>query len=255
MRIIFGFFAILLASSSFGQVVFKDTTTKPGKSKPDFSKLNLTNRANDHFMIQFGYDGWFSRPDSIKTTGFGRHFNAYVMLDKPFKTDPRFSVGLGAGVGSSNIYFEKTTVRIASSAPAATRQVIFDNLADTNHFKKFKLANVWLEAPIELRFVKNPFNTNKSFKIALGAKVGFMVSANAKGKNLQTQAGNSIYGNKYILKEKERSFFNSTRLAATMRVGYGPFSLHAAYSILNLFKDNNGPPVKPFSIGLTISGL
>jgi Outer membrane protein beta-barrel domain len=255
MRIIIGFFAILLASSSFGQVVFKDTTTKPGKAKPDFSKLNLSNRANDHFMIQVGYDGWANKPDSVRTTGIGRHFNMYVMLDKPFKTDPRFSVGLGAGVGSSNIYFEKTIVKLASTAPSATRQVVFDNVSDTNNYKKFKLANAWLEAPVELRFVKNPFNSNKSFKIAVGAKVGFLVSATAKGKNLQTQAGNSIYGNKYISKEKERSFFNSTRLAATMRVGYGPFTLYGAYSVLNLFKDGNGPAVKPYSIGLTISGL
>jgi hypothetical protein len=255
MRIIIGLFALLLANCTFAQVVFKDTTTKKAKTKPDFSKINLANRANDHFMIQVGYDGWLNRPDSIRTTGFGRHFNAYVMLDKPFKTDPRFSVGLGAGVGSSNIYFEKTIVRLAMSGSTTPRQVVFDNVADTNNFKKFKLANVWLEAPVELRFVKNPLNSNKSFKVAIGAKVGFMVSANAKGKNLQTQAGQSIYSNKYIVKEKERMFFNSTRLAATMRIGYGPFTLYGAYSVINLFKNGSGPIVKPFSIGLTISGL
>lgn len=255
MRIIIGIFSLLLGSSSFAQVVFKDTTTKPGKTKTDFSKLNLSNRANDHFMIQVGYDGWASKPDSIRTTGFGRHFNMYVMLDKPFKTDPRFSVGLGAGVGSSNIYFDKTVVKLVSTASTLDRQVVFKDLTDTNFYKKSKLSNVWLEAPIELRFVQNPFNSNKSFKMAIGAKVGFLVSATSKGKNEQTKAGQSIYGDKYILKEKQKEFFNSTRLAATMRVGYGPFTLYGAYTVLNLFKDGNGPPVKPYSIGLTISGL
>ncbi|HSC54572.1 MAG TPA: outer membrane beta-barrel protein [Phnomibacter sp.] len=256
MRIILGFIALMLAAPSFGQVVFKDTATKQAKtkSKPDFSKLNLANRANDHFMIQFGYDGWMNRPDSIQTTGFGRHFNMYVMLDKPFKTDPRFSVGLGAGVGSSNIYFDQTIVHIANK-PTNNRQVVFEDVTDTTQFKKFKLANAWLEAPVELRFVANPFNTNNSFKVAVGAKVGFLVSATTKGKNLQTAGGTTIYGDKYIVKEKEKSYFNSTRFAATMRVGYGPFSLYGAYSILNLFKDGAGPAVKPYSIGLTISGL
>ena len=69
-------------------------TTQPAPKK-DWAKLDLSTRANDHFMIQYGYDGWPNLPDSINTSGFSRHFNAYVMLDKPFKTNPNFSVGFG----------------------------------------------------------------------------------------------------------------------------------------------------------------
>lgn len=252
MRIITGLIALLFCTASFAQKT--DSTAKPKPApKPGYGKLDLKNRANDHFIIQFGYDNWAGKPDSIKITGFGRHFNMYAMFDMPFKTDPRWSAAIGAGVGSSNIYFDKTIVHLAANS--RNQQVVFDNVADTTQYKKFKQTNVWLEAPVELRFVADPFNTNKSFKVAIGAKVGTLVSGYTKGKDFQTSSGQSIYSSKYILKEKDKSFFNSTRLAATLRVGYGPFGIYGAYQVLNLYQDGSGPSVRPYSIGLTISGL
>src|SRR5438034_6041596 len=157
--------ALVLAVSAQAQT---DTVPaiKPAKQAPkkkDWSKVSMQGRANDHLMIQFGYDGWAQKPDSIRTTGFGRHFNMYFMIDFPFKTDPRFSVGIGAGVGSSNIYFDKQEAKIAGTTP----DLRFKNVADTNQFKKNKLTNAWLEAPVELRYITNPENSNKSWKFAM----------------------------------------------------------------------------------------
>lgn len=252
MRILFSLLLLSASTATLAQNA-ADSAAKPKAPKFDYTKLNLKNRANDHLLIQYGYDGWAGTPDSIRTTGFGRHFNLYVMLDKPFKTDPRWSVGLGVGVGSSNIFFEKTDISLVRTS--ANSPVAFRNVADTNHFKKYKLTNVWAEAPVEIRYTFNPANANKSWKIALGAKVGTMIAGFTKGKNLQTRNGESIFGNRYIEKTKERGFFQNTRLSATLRVGYGAFSLHAAYQITNHFKDGLGPAVRPYSIGLTISGL
>ncbi|HSR39908.1 MAG TPA: outer membrane beta-barrel protein [Phnomibacter sp.] len=250
MRQLTALFLLLVCATAFGQ---QKDSAQVSKKELYSKKFDFKNRANDHFMLQFGYDGWVSKPDSINVTGFSRHFNAYVFIDKPFKTDPRWSAAIGAGVGSSNIFFDKMSVRLAANNQQ--QQVVFKDLADTNHFRKFKLTNVWLEAPIELRFAANPLNTNKSFKVALGAKVGLMVSGYTKGRDFRNSDGQSIYSNKYILKEKDRSFFNSTRLAATFRVAYGIFGIHGAYQILNLFRESSGPPVRPWSIGITISGL
>ena len=102
------------------------------------TNIDLTNRGNDHFMIQFGADSWGSTPDSIRTKGFSRHFNAYFLLDKPFKTNPKYSVAFGVGIGSSNIFFENTFVDLKSTAA----RLPFTNLDSTDRFKKFKLATV-----------------------------------------------------------------------------------------------------------------
>ncbi len=225
----------------------------PAKPKKDWSKVNLSNRANDHFLIQFGYDGWANRPDTISIKGLSRHFNFYVMYDMPFKTSPQLSFAAGIGVGSSSIFFDNTNIDLVGKG--GTNAITFKDASNSNHFKKYKLAETWLEVPLELRYVTDPLHSGKSFKVALGAKIGTMVDAHTKGKDLQNADGNSLYGSKYKEKEKSRQYFNSTRLAGTFRIGYGPFTAYASYQFISLFKENQGPKVYPFSIGLCIGGL
>lgn len=230
----------------------KIITPVPAK-KRDWKKVNLSNRANDHFMIQTGYEGWSGKPDTIHTRGLSRFFNFYLMYDMPFKTAPRLSVAAGLGVGSSGIFFDKTNIDIAGKINN-TRISMLD-ATNSNHFKKYKLANTWLEVPVELRFVSDPEHSGKSFKVAVGVKVGTMIDAHTKGKNYVSSTGSSLYGTKYIEKEKSKRYFNTTELATTFRVGYGPVTLFGSYMVTTLFKENAGPAVHPYSLGLCLSGL
>jgi hypothetical protein len=219
-------------------------------AKKQWSKIDLSNRSNDHFMVQYGFDNWTGTNDSTKPSGFSRFFNAYIMLDKPFKTNPKMSVGLGVGIGSSNMFFDKRYVDVKSTG----NTLPFRKVDSVNHFKKFKLTTVYAEAPIELRYNSNPENNNSAFKAALGVKIGTMLSAYTKGKTLQDKNGNTI--NPYIQKESSKKFFNTTRLAATARIGYGILSLYGAYQITSFLKDVAGPTeIRPYSIGIAISGL
>jgi len=232
-------------------VIIPDTVAV--KPKTDWKKINLSNRPNDHFMIQVGYDGWTNTPDTIHTTGFSRHFNFYLMYDMPFKTAPRLSVAAGLGVGSSGIFFDQTNIDIAGKINPT--RISFINAENTNHFKKYKLATTWLEVPVELRYVSDPLHSGNSFKVAFGAKIGTLLDAHTKGKNLENSDGQSLNGTKYVAKEKSKKYFNNPRLAVTLRIGYGPVTLYGAYMINHLFKDNQGPGINVYSTGICISGL
>jgi hypothetical protein len=170
-------------------------------------------KGGDHFMIQLGQARWTNKPDSIKTKGLSRTFNAYLLFDFPFKTNPNFSVAIGPGIALDNVFLDEMTVGIKDATPS----VVFDNVSDTNHFKKYKLTTAYLEAPIELRFIADPTNSKRSIKVAVGAKIGTLVSAGVKGKNLETRNGNEL----------------------------------ASYTL----KEGLGPQIRPMTIGLTISGL
>jgi hypothetical protein len=172
------------------------------------------------------------------------------MFDFPFKTSPRFSVGLGLGLGTDNFYLDKMTVDIAGRS---NNTLSFRNVSDTNYFKKYKVATTFLEIPVELRFAANPENTNKSWKVAVGGKVGTMLSAMTKGKNLMSRNGGTILS--YTEKIKSKRFFNSTRLSVTGRISKGIFGIYGSYQINQFVKDGAGPDIRPFQIGLTISGL
>jgi hypothetical protein len=231
----------------------QDSTIAAKPKKKDWSKVNLSNRPNDHFMIQIGYNGWASRPDTIQTKGIPRSFNMYFMFDFPFKTSPRFSVGLGVGLGTDNFYLDKMTADIAgrSSSTLTFRR-------DSSYFKKYKIATTYLELPVELRFAADPENTNKSWKLAVGGKVGTMLSAMTKGKNLISSNGGTLA---YTEKIKSKRYFNSTRLSVTGRISKGILGIYGSYQINNFIKDGVGgansalPNIRPFQIGISISGL
>jgi hypothetical protein len=217
----------------------------------DTKTIKMPNRTKDHFMIQYGIDGWTSRPDSVRTGGFSRHFNTYIMFDKPFKTNPKMSAGIGLGIGSSNIFFNNTNVNVKHVGT----QLPFTIADSINHFDKFKITTLYLELPVEIRYFSNPNNMNKSWKFAIGAKVGTLLKSFSKGKNYVNRNGQSIYGPTFIEKEQIKKFFNGTSLAVTGRVGYGIIGLQGSYNVLGVLRDGSGARMNRFSFGISISGL
>lgn len=209
------------------------------------------NRSGDHLMLQLTSDYWTGVPDSIdsRINGFARGANVYVMLDQRFKGNPKWSIGFGLGVGTSNMYFRNTIVDIKSR----TNTLPFTNADSINHFKKYKLTTAFLELPVELRFTLHPEKEAKSIKAAIGFKAGTMLSVHTKGKNLVDKDGASV--NSFTSKESAKGFFNTTRLAATVRIGYGNFCLFGSYQVNNILKDGVGPEMKLMQIGLNFSGL
>jgi hypothetical protein len=214
-------------------------------------KKAVIERPSDHLLIQLTSDRWSGVPDSIKShmKGLSRGLGISFMLDKPFKTDPHWSVAFGLGINGSSMFFNKMSVDLKANGT----KLPFNNLDSADRFKKYKLVTVYAEVPIELRYTFNPAKESKSWKIAIGAKIGTMINAHTKGKTLQNKNGTTI--NAYTLKESRRTFLNGTRIVATARVGIGNFSLVANYQLNSLIKDAAGPEVRPYQFGICISGL
>lgn len=240
------FFSFAFAQDS----TLMQTTVVPPASA-NTTGLKMPNRPGDHFMIQLSSDHWTGMPDSISShqQGFSRGFNAYFMLDKPFRNSPKYSIGIGAGISTSNIMFKTMNIDLKSNNDVLP----FTAVDSTNHFKKYKLTTAYLEVPLELRYTANPDNVNKSLKAAIGFKAGTLVNAHTKGKGLQDKNNNSI--NSYTEKENSKRFINSTRFSATARVGYGIFSIFGTYQLNGVLKDGAGPDMKLYQVGLSISGL
>jgi hypothetical protein len=238
-KLLFVLFASTASFTSFSQ------SGTPAK------KTSLADRAGDHLMIQVSSDRWLGAPDSIdsRRKSLSRAGNIYIMMDKPFKGNPRFSAAFGIGVGTSSILLKNTEADITGSIPTLG----FTYTDSANHFKKYKITTSFLEIPVELRYTAHPETPGKTFKMALGLKVGKMLKASAKGKNLLDVSGNTV--NEFTQKISSTRYFNTTRLAATARVGYGYFSLFGSYNITSVFKDGVAADMKLLQVGLTISGL
>ena len=242
-------FVFVVTSCLFFSLAFSQDI--PADAPATSKTIKLPNRSGDHLMIQLSSDHWTGMPDSISShqQGLSRGFNAYFMLDKPFRSSPKFSIGIGVGIGTSNIYFKKMYVDVKAGGA-----VLPFNAADsTNHFKKYKLSTGFAELPLEFRYTSKPLDPNKSFKIALGAKIGAIVNGHTKGKDLQDKNNNSI--NTYTQKEIGKRLINGTRFMGTARIGYGIFTIFGSYQLNNLLKDGAGANMKLYQVGLTLSGL
>ena len=214
-------------------------------------KTEVNAQANDHFMLQLTSDRWMGAPDSIDShrKSASRGANVYFMINKPFQTNKHFSAAFGVGVGTSHIFLDKMNADITGS----TSVLKFNALDTLTRFSKYKVTSSFLEIPVELRYFSNPANTNKSFKMALGVKVGTLINAHTKGKTLVNGAGTKLQD--YAEKQSSKSYFNSTRLAATLRVGYANFAVFGSYNITSIFKDKVAANMNLLQVGLNFSGL
>lgn len=232
-------------------IVFALVTVSAANAQEKKKVGGFMNRTGDHLMLQLTSDYWMGTPDSIdrRINGFARGANVYILLDQRFKSAPQWSVAFGVGVGTSNMYFKNTVVDIKSK----TNKLPFNNVDSVDHFKKYKLVTAYLEIPLELRFTVDPVNEMKSIKFAVGFKIGTLLNVHTKGKTLLDKNGATL--NNYTAKETGKGFFNSTRMMATARIGYGNFSLFGGYQINNIFKDGVAADVKLVQVGLNFSGL
>src|SRR5947209_9836124 len=171
---------IVLAVCAVSVVFAQKDSIKVKHSNPP----KVGNRSADHFMLQFGYNAWAGKPDSIHTKGFPYTFNGYIMFDFPFKSNPHISLALGPGISADQQYFDKTNVGLNGT----TTTLRFHNVSDTTNFKRNKLTTTFAEVPVELRY-RNSMDDAHAFKVALGIKVGFLVDARDKQKDQQSSTG------------------------------------------------------------------
>lgn len=215
------------------------------KGGGDISAPPIVKPSRDFVMLQFAYNTWAKKPDSVKIKSFGWAFNGYLCYDFPIrKTKLSFAAGLG--INASVIYLNQEVIRNTDTAAAYSSQARF--LADTNHYKRYKFVTTYLTAPFELRYFSNTINRNKGFKAAIGLEIGTLLGAH-------TKALTSIGGANVKYKDDTKRYVSPWNFAATARVGYGNFSLFGSYNLTNVFKDNAGPPITPMSLGICLTGL
>jgi hypothetical protein len=120
-----------------------------------------------------------------------------------------------------------------------------------DNYRRSKLTMAYLELPAEVRFSTNPSNPNHAWKFALGVKAGLLLNAHTKVKMIRDVNGFT----NYTTKVKDNHLFTPGRFAGTFRVGYGVFSLFGQTDITNFFRSGDGPTIRPWTLGITISGL
>jgi len=114
-------------------------------------------------------------------------------------------------------------------------------------YQKNKLRTCFLNVPLflEINTSDNPY---KSFHLAGGLTFGYKLGSRTKQEY-------EIDGYEFDVNKKDDYNLNPFRYSATVRAGYGGFTVFANYALSELFEKNKGPKLYPFSIGLSLSGF
>lgn len=151
----------------------------------------------------------------------------------------RLGLVTGLGIGWNNYRFDNQTVIVYDKDG-------LDFYEDTiNNMQKNKLTLTYLNIPLMLEFQTGGNKDIEKFHIAGGMILGTRLRTHAK----------YVY-NDDGEKRKEKDFedFNVQpfRFDATARIGWGKINLFATYALNTLFKEDKGPELYPFTLGIRL---
>lgn len=227
--------------------------------------------SRDRVLVELNYTGWdtdyqfssqiFSVSDTdptdttftnvlsdLKQKWFNRGLNLYFMWDIPLgdKKKTNFAFAPGLGISTHNVYSNARMVSFANDTTA------FRSLENVNK-RNNKFATTHIEVPLEMRFRSTPDKFSRSWKVAVGLRLGVLVSKNAKFKGtIEDENGSSITVKRKDLDIKGIAKY---RVGPSLRLGYGNVSVVGYMSLLNLFEANKGPDINQFSIGITFNSF
>lgn len=149
-------------------------------------------------------------------------------------------INLVTGIGFGfNTYQFKNPIRLN---PDSSYTNYFKDSTIT--FNKNKLKTSYVQIPLMIEFNTSD-KAHKSFHIAAGVIGGYKLSS----KTFRTY---EINGYKFEEKRKDDYNINPFKLDATVRVGYGAFTMFGTYSLTPMFEKNKGPELNAFTVGVRI---
>lgn len=265
ISIIFSFCLALLAIPALAQetetrTASKDTETELSKDEDFEKRWKDTPTRYHNWGIHFGGNWDNGDWDNFRVGLFDIGFSTYLYkgsLNLPADLDD-FDQIYG---GSLNLNFHpirhrvpiiKDRVGLEYGLTIAWKQYKFSNdfriLEDTIPFtieddgttyKKNKLKTTFLEVPLMLTIAPGK---RSNFYLSGGVYGGVLLNAKQKLKDDN--------GNKFKIKDDFN--LNKFRYGVVGRIGFGPFAIYAQAALNTLFKENQGPELYPFNVGITI---
>lgn len=195
----------------------------------------------DRVMTDIYFTNWLNHQTTLKTKWYSRGVS--VAYQQPFSVvKDRITFALGVGISNHNFY----TNSVISTGPhpdtTLSSQTYVQTLAydDKTKPKSNKLAASYIDFPVEFRLYSKTDKKDRSFKLFLGARAGYKMDVHTKMKNSTGKYKD------FIFPDAEK-----WRYGLHFKMGYDRIFLYGFYSLNTVFKENNGVPLRPVSIGIS----
>jgi hypothetical protein len=185
------------------------------------------------FTFEFGFNRDLDGPDKFSPGFIGsRTANIYYQYEfrlfkSPISIVPGFGLSLERHKMKNNYtldYENNTSDQVILVAPAASP---YPNI------KKSMIITNYLDLPVELRYTLKPDDPTRSFKIAVGGRIGYLFDASSKIKYSENSEVKKI-------KDKQDFNLNKVRYGLSGKIGFGNFMFFGYYNLTPLFEKGKG---------------
>ncbi|HTE29710.1 MAG TPA: outer membrane beta-barrel protein [Chryseolinea sp.] len=184
------------------------------------------------FTFEFGFNSDLSGPDDFSLGFWGsRTVNIYYQYEFRLFHSP-FSIVPGLGLSMERFKFKNEyTMGYEDNSDQVT--LIPPAEAVVPSIKKSMLITNFVDVPIEIRYTMKPDDPTRSFKIAVGGRIGYLYDSFSKIKYTENSETRK-------LKDKQDFNLNRLRYGLTGKLGFGNFMLFGYYNLTPLFEKGRG---------------
>jgi hypothetical protein len=233
-------------------LIFDNENYKEESHKDTISKDHISKQRFNHFAgIDLGINGFLSPANSVDLQKDGQfmdlNYAKSISVSLNFmefyipvvKEKLGFSTGLG---------FEFNSYDLSRDVTLFADEDTTIGLQDmTKDIEKNRFKSTMLNLPLMLE-TNIGKDAQHSFYLAVGGMASMRVGSKTKQIFDQNDKEHKV---------KDRTDFNMNpfRFSAVARVGYGDFTLFAAYSLTPIFDKDKGPELYPFTVGLSLASF
>lgn len=231
------------------------------------------------FLIDLGFNRLTEKPNELKYGFWGsRTMNVYYQYDMRIGKS-KFSIHPGIGLGMERFKLLRSTDITITPTDTITRtrtnptlafdgdgntifmeaaRVIYDgdtlggpNYSATYRTKKSMMVMNYLDIPVEIRFSLRPEDPGRSFKIAIGGRVGYLLGSHTKIKYRED-------GDLKKFKDNQNFNLSPFRYSIYTRIYLGNFNIFGYYNLNPLFEEGKGPgatKTQTFTIGVSLASF
>jgi hypothetical protein len=199
---------------------------------------------NESLILNITQLNWLEIPENMIIQPNSTEIGAYSMMSLVGK---RYYISLATGFGFVAQNIKSNTVPIYKPEG----NIDLEKIPDAIDYKTNKLTNVYFDIPLEVRIRTTPNRKQQNLKIAFGVLAGIKLQSYHKyeGEDYHTYS----FGEYIKIKEYKIKNVLNYRYGVYARLGYDKFSLFGFYSLSEVFEENLGPAVTPYSLGISIN--
>ena len=207
-----------------------------------------------HFLLDIGANGFMDANGDFNLTGANRDLRTENAFNKSIGWGFTFSrsqnlvaqkLRLQYGLG-----FEFNNYRLRDNRILATSgDTVFFNAPMSPNLTRNSLHVNWVNVPIMLQFMSNPYRQSRSFNLSAGAELG--VRLGNMSSRQRYDMGNDVFSEVSTTGPLNSAPFKASLVA---RAGYGDVDVFVRYGITDLFRQETGvanPTVRPVMAGVS----